>query len=294
LDIDDLDTVDDDKVWETLRNVNDNLKNIDGDASNGVTLDDIKKVALGQVNDPKLQDPEVQAAALKFMFDDELKQKFDAQMGGTGDGQGQVYGDPHFVGDDGETYDVMGEAGKTYNILSDKGIEYNATFQTYGTDGATTIGQAGIQINQHKVQMDAHADAPTVDGQTMEKDKPVDLGHGSTAVWDGTNLKITTPEYDITIKKNHDDNGDFLDQDLKAKNPYSDGVDPHGLWGQTVDRDKDQKNTGEDKGKQGGTVIDGTYQDYEVTDLWAYNDKYNRFDPNATTNTDGDGRGDGF
>jgi hypothetical protein len=293
LDVDNLDTVDDDKVWETLRNVNDNLKKIDGNTDNGVTLDDMKKVALGQVDDPKLKDPTVQAAALKFMFNDALKKKFDEKMGGTGDGQGQVWGDPHFVGDDGETYDVMGEAGKTYNILSDKGIQYNAQFQAYGGNGATTIGKAGIQMNQHKVEMDAHADAPTVDGQKMEKDKPVDLGNGSTAVWDGANLKITTPEYDITIKKNHDGNGDYLDQDIKAKNPYADGVAPHGLWGQTVDKDKDKKNTGTDKGKQGGTVIDGAYTDYETGDLWGSAKKadFNRFDPNATTDVGSDGAG---
>jgi hypothetical protein len=86
LDIDELDSVDTDQVWDTLKGVNDKLKNIDGDASNGVSLEDIKKVALGQVDDPKLQDPEVQAAALKFLMDQDLQDGFKETDGFTGDG----------------------------------------------------------------------------------------------------------------------------------------------------------------------------------------------------------------
>jgi hypothetical protein len=86
LDIDELESVDDDQVWDTLKGVNDKLKNIDGDASDGVSLADIKKVALGKVDDPKLQDPEVQAAALKFLMDQDLQDGFKETDGFTGDG----------------------------------------------------------------------------------------------------------------------------------------------------------------------------------------------------------------
>lgn len=293
LDVDHLETVPDDKVWDTLKSVSDNLNNIDGNKDNGVTLDEIKKVALGQVDDPKLKDPKVQAAALKFMLNDELKKKFDSKTGDAGDGVGTISGDPHFVGDDGEHYDVMGQAGKTYNILSDKDIQFNAQFQAYGNNGATTIGKAGIQVNQHKVELDAGADAPTVDGKKLEKDKPMDLGNGSTVTWDGTSMKLSTPDYDVTVTENHDGNGNYLDQTIKAKNPYADGVNPHGLWGQTVDKDKAQKNTGHDQGNQGGTVIDGSVGDYETDGLWgtSHNTDYNRFDPNATTDISNDGQG---
>jgi hypothetical protein len=39
------------------------------------------------------------------------------------------------------------------------------------------------------------------------------------------------------------------------------------------------KSTGKKPDLQGSNVIDGKLSNYEVSNLWGTNDKYNRFDP---------------
>jgi hypothetical protein len=214
----------------------------------------------------------------------------------TGGDDGSYTGDPHLVGFDGEKYDVMGQPGKTYNMLSDQGIQYNTTFAKWGDKGATVISQAGIQVGDQKIYFDRTGNAPTINGQSMTVGDDVDLPNGGSANWDGQKLTVKTKEYtiDLQVKEPNNNNGAYLDSQVTINDggPFSDMVAPHGLLGQTADGVDGKKNTGHDQGKQGGTVIDGTVDDYEEADLWSHSDKFSRFDAQVDptkTETDADG-----
>jgi hypothetical protein len=200
------------------------------------------------------------------------------------------------VGFDGEKYDVMGQPGKTYNMLSDQGIQYNTTFAKWGNQGATTIDKAGIQVGDSKVAFDRSGDPPTVDGQPMEKGQEAKLDNDGTANWDGQKLTVKTKEYtiDLQVKDQDNANGATMESNVTINDggPFSDMVAPHGLLGQTADGVDGKKNTGHDQGKQGGTVIDGTVDDYEEADLWSHSDKFSRFDAQVDpTKTEADADG---
>jgi hypothetical protein len=188
----------------------------------------------------------------------------------SGGNSGCYWGDPHLVGFDGEKYDVMGQAGNTYNMLSDQSLQYNATFAQFGnSDVATVISDAGLQVGASKVSLDASSRVAQVDGQDMPLNQVVNLD-GGTALWDGSKLNVTNNEYSIDLTAQLDPNGThYIDSTVNIiGDPFADGVKPHGLLGQTADGIEGQKNTGQDLGNQGGTVIDGTVNDYQVGGLF--------------------------
>jgi hypothetical protein len=214
----------------------------------------------------------------------------------NGGGNGNYWGDPHLVGFDGEKYDVMGQPGKTYNMLSDEGVQYNTTFAKWGSQGATVISKAGIQVGDQKIYFDRSGDAPTINGQAMIEGDDVALPDGGSASWDGTKLTVKTQEYtiDLEAKDLGNPKGAYLESHVSINDggPFSDFVAPHGLLGQTADGVAGQKDTGHDQGDQGGTVIDGTVADYEEADLWSHSDKFSRFGvqvDSVQTQTDADG-----
>jgi len=70
LDIDNLESADDtESAAKKLNKVYTQLDALSGTATDGFTVDDLKDVALGKVSNTKLKDPEVQAAALKILSD---------------------------------------------------------------------------------------------------------------------------------------------------------------------------------------------------------------------------------
>ncbi len=198
-----------------------------------------------------------------------------------GGNKGQYWGDPHLVGFDGEKYDVMGQPGKIYNMLSDQNVQYNTKFDAWGNDGATIISEAAMQVGQDRVLYDRSGNAPTVNGVALEKGKTVQLSDKGSATWDGSQLVVNTGEYTIDLKTVENAQGNYLDSNVTINQggPFSDFVAPHGLLGQTADgvAGAHVGDLGQDQGKQGGTVIDGTVADYEVADLWNNNFKFNRF-----------------
>jgi hypothetical protein len=176
----------------------------------------------------------------------------------------------------------MGQAGKSYNMLSDKDFQYNTQFEDWqdGSNVNTAIGAAGIQIGNSKVSLDANTGKAAVDGTDMTIGQQVSLDDGGSATWDGTKLDVSSNEYNVDLTVQTDPRGiKYLDSNVKiTSDPFADGVKPHGLLGQTADGIAGQKNTGVDQGKQGGTVIDGTIQDYEVSGLFdTTSSKYSRF-----------------
>lgn len=176
----------------------------------------------------------------------------------------------------------MGESGKTYNILSDKGLQYNGKFVDFAQiPGNTVIGEAGITSGKDQIDYKLNS-TPTLNGKEMENGKDYTLDANGKAKWDGSALKFSNNEYNIDLSKDPTTPEAILSNvSIKdGANPLADGVAPHGLLGQTADgvagERKGKDNTGD--AKQGGTVIDGTYKDYEVANaLDTSFQKHNQF-----------------
>ncbi|MGE0201355.1 MAG: hypothetical protein AB7P76_10350 [Candidatus Melainabacteria bacterium] len=140
-------------------------------------------------------------------------------------------GDPHFMGFDGEKFDVQGEAGKVYNILSDKGLQYNGRFESWSGTDANIIEEAGLRVGDQTVTYNAKTGAATLNGES--------IAEGFTNDWiqfgDGR-LKVTSPEYIVELQRMENT---YLNSDvhLNTDNPLADGVNPHGIMGQTADGD---------------------------------------------------------
>jgi hypothetical protein len=189
-------------------------------------------------------------------------------------GEGQGWGDPHFIGADGEKYDVQGEAGKFYNLLSDRDIQVNAKFDTWSTD-MNVMKEIGITTGGKSVQIGLGGDV-TVDGQKIATDGTYLDGLVTRA---GNKVTVKTPEYTVAVSGN-----DYLDVTFSGKNVQADGVMPTGIWGVTLDGDGKARTSGGYFGTEGGSMQGGgvleradgsisdkndvsTYKEYEVTSL---------------------------
>ncbi|WP_020560095.1 hypothetical protein [Thiofilum flexile] len=186
----------------------------------------------------------------------------------------QVFGDPHFRGAEGDTYDVKGDDNKVYNLLSDKGVQLNSTFKgNFMQDYGLTVGENQISFNKAGKLMingQEQKDGTYLDGMVEKKGKTV---------------KVKAGEYDLTLMTK----GNYMDVAFASKNVAADGVMPHGLWGQTADGDG-KKRVG--KGNDGTGAIerldgsmaqkgDKTYQLYEVKDIFDTGfANFNRFQGN--------------
>lgn len=190
-------------------------------------------------------------------------------------GTARIWGDPHFIGADGDTYDVQGEAGKTYNLLSDKGFQMNGTFEKYGNDGATVVGKVGITAGSNYVQVDKSGNT-IVNGQQLADGQRVDLRGGGHAERHGNQITVKKGEWEVKFQAQ----GSYIDMDIKTDNAIADGVKPHGLIGQTFDGDGQARHGDAGAGAQGGGAIEGTngavsaagdksaVKSYEVSALW--------------------------
>ena len=164
--------------------------------------------------------------------------------------------------------------------MSDKGLQYNATFKGVGKD-VTVIQDAGITSGKDKLEY-KHGGTAQLNGKAMEKGKTYKLDDGGSAVWDGTTMKFSNKDYKINLSDDPAD-GNAVRSDVSVANganPLADGVAPHGLLGQTADgkagAHKGVNNTND--AKQGGTVIDGTVNQYEVGNVFDTGFKdFNRF-----------------
>lgn len=167
----------------------------------------------------------------------------------------------------------MGEAGKIYNILSDRDLQLNAKFVDFKKQpGGTVMDEAGISSGKDKLEYKLNG-TPTLNGKKLVTGKNYTLDGGGKAKWDGKSLRFENKEYNINLSKDPTNEDAILNdvQIKKGANPIADGVKPHGLLGQTADGvagERKGKNNAGNPYKQGGTVIDGTYKDYEVKNLF--------------------------
>ncbi|WP_020558680.1 hypothetical protein [Thiofilum flexile] len=189
----------------------------------------------------------------------------------------QVWGDPHFKGAEGETYNIRGDDGKIYNLLSDKGIQLNSTFKT------NLMQDYGLTIGNDKIAFDKTGKL-MINGKE-EKDGTYLNG---AITKKGNSVKVKAGEYDLTFIAQKA-RGGYLDVKFASSNVAADGVMPHGLWGQTADGDGKKRTS---SGLEGSGVLerldgtlakkgDKTYQLYEVTNIFDVNfANFNRFTGN--------------
>lgn len=184
----------------------------------------------------------------------------DAPMGDPIAGSGRIWGDPHFIGQDGGKYDVQGEAGKSYNLLSDKNFQMNGRFDQYkNTDGLTVVGQVGIAAGTDQIEVNKDGSV-TVNGRALQPGQSVTLADGGSVSYDanGGGVSIKSGEWETDIQFRNKGNGPtaHLNIDVRTDNAVADGVRPHGLLGQTFDADDDARNGDKGKGTQGGGAIE--------------------------------------
>lgn len=175
--------------------------------------------------------------------------------------QGRIWGDPHFIGEDGGKFDVMGEAGKTYNLLSDTGIQVNGLFEQWGNKkGTTVITEMGITTaHGHNIKIEDHGSV-SVNGMTVAASHSVTLSDGSVVTNSGSTVQISAGEWDLNVEVK----GNHLNVDFRSDDAFSDGVLPDGLWGQTVDFDNHQRSAVDKQGTGAYRDPFATYKSYEV------------------------------
>lgn len=186
---------------------------------------------------------------------------------------GKIWGDPHFVGGDGDIFDVQGVPGKTYNLLSDKNLSYNGKFESWGGGGATVVGESAINVGSeysgaHSVISFNKSGVAKVNGQELKDGQTVQLADGGTATKKGNVLTVTTAEGYTIIQTAMA--GGYINSEVKtsSRGVNADGVMPGGLLGQTFDADSIAKRGKTGAGAQGEGAIAGKVSDYE-TNLYA-------------------------
>ncbi len=217
---------------------------------------------------------------------------------------GAVISDPHIWGFEGDIFDFMGEAGKVYNMLSARSLQVNVRM---GTDspqnGLTFICEVGVKVGNmdtgitrihFKVERDALGfPLAYIDGKRIGQ-RPYFFPMGLIApngekltgsvFLQGNWLDFETGAYRlgflradpiIELKVPHID----ICYETQNLGVLYDGVPPHGVVGQTADLDGKGRFG---RGKQGEGAIEGVYTDYEVSDLWADDFKFNRFGTEPT------------
>ena len=165
-------------------------------------------------------------------------------------GKARIWGDPHFIGADGDMFDVQGKAGKIYNLLSDQNFQLNGKFEAYGTGGATVVGKAAINADGNFITVDKTGET-FVNGQKLEDGKKVNLFGGGTAEKKGDHVIVNKGEWKVDFEAN----GQYLNMDIETKNAIADGVKPQGLIGQTFDGDGKALMGDAGVGAQGGGAI---------------------------------------
>ena len=115
------------------------------------------------------------------------------------------------------------------------------------------MGKMGITLGNDKVAFDEKGNL-SVNGQSQPDGSYLD----GAVKKEGDQLKIEYGEYKLTIDAKH---ANGMDIAYASENVFTDGVMPHGLWGQTADGDGKARNGDKGSGAQGGGAIedlDGT------------------------------------
>lgn len=207
-----------------------------------------------------------------------------------------LFGDVHFAGFDGESFDFTGEPGHIYNVLSDFNLQINALFRAWNQTPGTSIEKIGIKIGNPRknVKIEINDDCLVkVDGRSLwgrsylangfieyihQIDYEKAFPHNTAGKFEGIGVHLNLGAYDITVLRCSDEvsypeeNPYFLNLKMEMEGELW----PHGVVGQTADHDGIARqaipNTTHGEG-----VIEGSYMDYRVTSLFADDCTYNLF-----------------
>jgi hypothetical protein len=167
-----------------------------------------------------------------------------------------VIGDPQFTVNtttngtsDGTTsYWLSGQAGQTYNVVSDHGFQLNAQMRT---DTGDYVGVVGATVGTHQVQFDRSGQL-RLDGTVMGNGT-YQLGNGSSVTKNGNEVRIVTPEYQVTMQSN---SWVVNINNITSPNTNADGILPAGLLGSAMD------------GTQGDHATQAQVSQYQVSGLF--------------------------
>lgn len=161
---------------------------------------------------------------------------------------GSITGDPHFLGADGEKYDIKGEHGKTYNLIADKDMSVNARFDKYGDKGATVMDALGFNFGKDKLSLDVK------DGKTILRYNGADIdtsknwnhdGYSWDAAKKQFNVKKTVDKesWDLTTNVKGKGKDSYLDLYInKGSKVDKNDTKTTGLWGDSISGKKEDVN----------------------------------------------------
>ncbi len=180
---------------------------------------------------------------------------------GSGSG-GIIVGDPHFVHPrTGKIYDVQGRGGIYVNLVSNPQVQLNARFAAWDGD-KTYISEVGICAFRRRIRIDLEE---TCDSASE------DVEYVPLSVV-GDDIKAAAGGQSFLLRR-CDDHGILQTRHLDIIE-LAIAVDSHGLYGQVVARADITPVPGASEGEG---VIDGTWEDYIVSNLWASDFKFNRY-----------------
>ena len=171
---------------------------------------------------------------------------------------GSVTGDPHFVGADGEKYDIKGKPGKTYNLIADKDMSVNARFAAYGNKGNTVMEALGFNFGKDKLSLDVRDGKSLLRYNGADVDTSKNWSHDGYS-WDSkkqqlnVKKKVEKEDWDLTANVKGKGKDAYLDLYInKGSKVDKNDTKTTGLWGDSISGKKEAVN------KDGGAgVING-------------------------------------
>jgi len=205
--------------------------------------------------------------------------------------------DPHFVGLQGEKYNILGENLKWFSIITAADFQFNALFQNACEDKThmTAITSIAMNFQGHHFMINSTGLAQ-LDGVKLlpsPRKTPYLIGEkGSYGKivhpWDNY-FEIETPEFSLVVVRKIVDHAiqqpgwvyygkNCLDGYFNTKfMDHNISTPLHGLLGQTASHVHTGAELATPKGNEGQGEIEGTYRDYEVSGPFANDFKFNLY-----------------
>eukprot|EP01079_Euglenida_sp_SAG-EU17-18_P002139 gene2139-3069_t len=221
----------------------------------------------------------------------------------------RVHGDPHFTSFSGGTYEVRGDPGHVYNVVSGTGLLFNALFIP-GSGVSTWIGAVGVRAGNCSLQWDASNETillwwaadfiETGAGPQVKVDHVLALYGLQLMYWPAEHTggfqaasHCRYQHFFYMQSHNLDSGGNFH----ASRRPFhfdfsvtmvdraaltGTGGRMHGLLGQTASFTEPTPQWSKKEAPQhinGQGVIEGSYEDYEVTSLLSGDFKFSTYIP---------------